>query len=367
MPKNIPGIVKRNRRRQGEKVRILVQPNPYPLEQPGGQPNVSGPMNPQMQPNGSGPMNPQMQPNGSSPINPPMQPGMQPGGPGPIPQQMQSGGPVSMVPPSIPVPGQVVPMQSNGQWRADPNAQTTPPFPQGSNQPWQGGPGAPNSMPQQQAHAPYNNQPWPANSAQQPMTPPQMQRPSTNPLPYNNNNPAMQPGRSTPPPANNIPSQPLSQPGQMPAPQQRNPSQIGANPQYSPAMGATPTPTLGTPSNSGLLGRPASLSGIAGAPTSSAPMPHIFIEIDGKMVQEVRLDKPVLIVGRQDGRDIQIKHQSVSRTHARVVNENGTWFVEDAGSVNGIVFNGQRVQRTAINNGDRVFVAPNIALLYKTM
>jgi pSer/pThr/pTyr-binding forkhead associated (FHA) protein len=49
------------------------------------------------------------------------------------------------------------------------------------------------------------------------------------------------------------------------------------------------------------------------------------------------------------------------------VNEKGKWFVEDVGSVNGIVFNGQRVHRTAINNGDRVFVAPNIALLYRIM
>ncbi len=47
MSKNIPGIVRKGRRRTEEKVRILVQPNPYPLEQPGMQPNVSGPMPPQ--------------------------------------------------------------------------------------------------------------------------------------------------------------------------------------------------------------------------------------------------------------------------------------------------------------------------------
>ena len=363
MPKNIPGIVKRNRRRPADKVRIVVQPNPYPLEQPGGQANVSGPMNPQMQPgmqpNSPVPMNSQMQPNMQAHGPVPMNPQMQPGGPGPMPQQMQPGNPVSMTPPPPSMPGQVVPMQSNGQWRGDPNAQ-----PQGGNQAWQGGAGAPNGMPQ--GPAPYNNQPWPANSAQQPMTPPP--GPSTNPLPYHNGNMPMQQGRYTPPPANNIPSQPLAQ-TPAPAPQPRNPSQPIANPQYPPAIGTTPAAAPRTPSNSGQLGRsgPASLPGIAEAPTISAPLPHIFIEIDGRMVQEVRLDKPVLTVGRQDGRDIQIRHQSVSRTHARVVNENGTWFVEDAGSVNGIVFNGQRVHRVAINSGDRVFVAPNIALLYRVV
>jgi pSer/pThr/pTyr-binding forkhead associated (FHA) protein len=96
-----------------------------------------------------------------------------------------------------------------------------------------------------------------------------------------------------------------------------------------------------------------------------APTAQISIEIDGKIIQECRLDKPALTVGRQDGRDIQIKHQSVSRTHAKIIVENGSWVVEDAGSVNGIVFNGHRVQRATVKNGDRVFIAPNIALIFK--
>ena len=98
-----------------------------------------------------------------------------------------------------------------------------------------------------------------------------------------------------------------------------------------------------------------------------APAARVFIEIDGQINKEVRLDKPSLTIGRQDGRDIQIKHQSVSRSHARIIAENGVWIVEDADSVNGIVYNGQRVKRTALSNGDRVFVSPNIALLYKTI
>ena len=372
MPKNIPGIVKRSRRRQGEKVRILVQPNPYPLEQPAGQPNVFDPMNPQMQPNGYSPMNPQMQPNGYSPVNPQAQ---QPGGAAsPVPQPMQPGGygPTPQMPQGVsmtPAPGQVVPMQSSGQWRSDPNGQI--PLQQGSNQQWQGGPGAPNGMGNNQPIAPMT-----------PMTPPQMQRPSTDPLPYNNNNNMpVQQGRGTP--ANNIPSRPPYQPGQTPEPQyspqrlQPNPSRPLSSPQYSPVnqqyspVAAVPQPAAAPrmPSNSGLLGRPspASLPGLAGTPAASTPTPHIFVEIDGRTVQEVRLDRPVFTVGRQDGRDIQIKHQSVSRTHARIIAENGNWFVEDAGSVNGIVLDGKRVHRAVINNGDRVFVAPNIALLYKMM
>lgn len=378
MSKNIPGIVRRGRRRNEEKVRIVVQPNPYPLEQPGMQPNNSGPMTPPMQPSVQpnqmqpGPMPPQMQ---SGPMpnqmqSGPMPPQMQPGVSGPMSPQMLAGGPV-------------VPMQSSGQWRGDPNGQPAQPYQQGNNQTWQGRPqeavGAPN-MPQQPAQPGYNNQPWAANSQQQPMTPPQMPNPFASAPP--NNGAPMQQGRGTPPPYNNVLTQ-TPTPNQRPAPTpQRSPephtpalSQPAANLQYPPAqpertpMANAPYPPatgmpqpspVPRPSSSGLLSH--SQPGIAGP---AIPMATAYIEIDGKIIQEVRLDKPALTVGRQDGRDIQIKHQSVSRTHAKISAENGTWIVEDAGSVNGIVFNGHRVQRTVVNTGDRVYIAPNIALIFK--
>lgn len=374
MSKNIPGIVRRTRRRNEEKVRILVQPNPYPLEQPGmQQPNVSDPMTPPMQPG--------MQPY-------PGQPGMQPhpGQPG------APGGPGAMTPTSAPIAGQVVPMQSSGRWRGDPalqgaqGAQDVQPFQQGNNQAWQGGPQkAASSLPQQPAQ-PYNNQqPWPANSLQQPTTPPQMQKPAA-PLPYNNNT-TMQPGRNTPPPQSNVLSQP-------PTPSQR----FAPTPQYSPELPHTPAPSHSvansqyppaqpqrmpmnnpgypqppqpqppsprTPNGGILAPTPSSPPLQPAGAVPGAPTAQISIEIDGKIIQECRLDKPALTVGRQDGRDIQIKHQSVSRTHAKIIVENGSWVVEDAGSVNGIVFNGHRVQRATVKNGDRVFIAPNIALIFK--
>ncbi len=349
----------------------------------GMQPNIAGPMPPQgmqpgqmqpgippqgMQPNIAGPMPPQ----GMQPGIPPQ--GMQPNIAGPRPPQgMQPGGPGAMMPAPSPMQSSpVIPMQSSGQWRGDPNASPQA-FPQGNNQPWQGGPqeavGAPHPphMPQQPAPPAYNNQQRPANPQRQP--PPQIQRPST-PLPYNNSVP-MQQGRGTPPPQGNIPSQPLI-PNQRFAPTpQYSPelphtpalSQPIANPQYPPAQ----------PQHTPPIANPQPATGLPKAPTNGqsatagpgVPMAHIFVEIDGKIIQECRLDKPALTVGRQDARDIQIKHQSVSRTHAKILFENGIWHVEDAGSVNGIVFNGQRVSRTAVNNGDRVYIAPNIALIFK--
>ncbi|GAC1503817.1 MAG: hypothetical protein NVS2B12_15530 [Ktedonobacteraceae bacterium] len=360
-------------------MRILVQPNPYPLEQPGAQPDVSDAMPPQMQQGAQpvipGVMPPPMQQGGFAPAQPPMPQG-------PATPQMQQGG---FAPAQAPMPqgavaltpGQVVPMQSNGQWRGDPKAQATPAFQQGNNQQWspapQMSPGAlhPN-MPQQPQQPAYPPQQRPGNTPQQPVTPPQLPG-----QPYNNA--PMQQGRGAQPQA--APSQPLSRPGITPAPAQapmQPPYQhTPPQPQQPPMAGATP-PNAGfrKPSNSGLLANPVSQSGLAGptslpgtpaSPALNAPRAHIFIEIDGKRVQEVKLDKPVMTIGRQDGRDIQIKHQSVSRAHARILAENGTWFIEDAGSVNGLVFHNQRIQRTSVSNGDRVFIAPNIVLIYNVL
>jgi pSer/pThr/pTyr-binding forkhead associated (FHA) protein len=90
------------------------------------------------------------------------------------------------------------------------------------------------------------------------------------------------------------------------------------------------------------------------------------IEIDGKMIGERLLNKPLLTVGRLSSTDVQIPSQLVSRLHAKIRWENGTWLIEDAESLNGLIYQGQRVDQLALTNGDRVFVAPKVVLLYET-
>lgn len=94
---------------------------------------------------------------------------------------------------------------------------------------------------------------------------------------------------------------------------------------------------------------------------------RVLIELDGKVVGERPLNKPVLTVGRLSGNDVQVPNQRVSRLHAKIRWENGVWLIEDADSVNGLMYQGNRVERVTLNNGDRVYVAPTAALLYKTI
>ena len=100
----------------------------------------------------------------------------------------------------------------------------------------------------------------------------------------------------------------------------------------------------------------------AGPPTNA----RIVIELDGKVVGERPLNKPVLTVGRLSGNDVQVPAQRVSRLHAKIRWENGRWVIEDAESLNGLVYNGNRIDQLALTNGDRIYVAPTAVLQYKT-
>jgi len=96
---------------------------------------------------------------------------------------------------------------------------------------------------------------------------------------------------------------------------------------------------------------------------------RVLIEVDGKIVGQRRLDKPVLTVGRLSGNDVQIPSQRVSRLHAKIrwIREYGAWVIEDAESLNGLTFQGQRIDQHILSKGDRVYVAPAAVLLYEPM
>lgn len=132
-------------------------------------------------------------------------------------------------------------------------------------------------------------------------------------------------------------------------------------------------PTWQDPSQQAIpfVGTPIAASMPSSAPSSQRPQQggalqqaRIFVEIAGKVVGEYRLDKPVLTIGRVSTNDIQVPSQQVSRLHAKIRWENGTWLIEDAGGLNGLIYQGRLVKRLALNNGDRVNVATTAVLHY---
>jgi pSer/pThr/pTyr-binding forkhead associated (FHA) protein len=65
------------------------------------------------------------------------------------------------------------------------------------------------------------------------------------------------------------------------------------------------------------------------------------------------VNKDRFIIGRgKQSSDLTIKDPNVSRQHAMVEFLNGQYYMVDMGSTNGVEFNGQRITRKAIAEGD---------------
>ncbi|MBT8405860.1 MAG: cyclic nucleotide-binding domain-containing protein [Deltaproteobacteria bacterium] len=65
-------------------------------------------------------------------------------------------------------------------------------------------------------------------------------------------------------------------------------------------------------------------------------------------------------IGRSPENDITLVDYNVSRTHARVSFQQGSWIIEDCGSANGIIFAGERVVSKTLTLGDSFQIGESI-------
>ncbi|HEY7127747.1 MAG TPA: ABC transporter transmembrane domain-containing protein [Ktedonobacterales bacterium] len=101
-------------------------------------------------------------------------------------------------------------------------------------------------------------------------------------------------------------------------------------------------------------------------PVQKLPTAQVVLEVDGQVVRRRVLDQPAINIGRLDTNDIQVNSQRVSRKHARIIASNGAWVLEDTESLNGLIYQGDRVDRVVLIPGARVFLAPRVVLLYQS-
>jgi pSer/pThr/pTyr-binding forkhead associated (FHA) protein len=81
-----------------------------------------------------------------------------------------------------------------------------------------------------------------------------------------------------------------------------------------------------------------------------APAPPLYLVFDN---QKYRIDKDQFIIGRgSKSSDLPIKDGNISRKHAAIIRRNGTYFIKDLGSTNGIDFKGMRIDNKRIDEGD---------------
>src|SRR5262245_40515369 len=121
-----------------------------------------------------------------------------------------------------------------------------------------------------------------------------------------------------PPPAAAAPRAPL------PAPTQPDPPPAYASPPSSSGARRAVTPPV--------------------APAAPAALPTLFLVFNS---QRIPIEKDQFIIGRgSKTSDLAIKDGNISRKHAAVIRRNGTYYIKDLGSTNGIDYKGMRDRKS---------------------
>ncbi|MEO6771663.1 MAG: FHA domain-containing protein [Kofleriaceae bacterium] len=158
-------------------------------------------------------------------------------------------------------------------------------------------------------------------------------------------------GAKPPMPRNQPTQQPMSAMGGGPAtaassarrPAPPTPGFAGAG-----AQRAQPTTSAPPPGNHNLGHSPAPAPLPAGPQVGAVPT--LFLIYNG---QRYPVTKDQFIIGRgSKTSDLPIKDGNISRKHAAVIRRNGTFYIKDLGSTNGIDYKGMRIDNKRIDEGD---------------
>ncbi|HJW08458.1 MAG TPA: FHA domain-containing protein, partial [Holophagaceae bacterium] len=90
------------------------------------------------------------------------------------------------------------------------------------------------------------------------------------------------------------------------------------------------------------------------APTKAAASPACLVQVyGGQLGKRVPLGTAPLNIGREESNDFGANDMTVSRKHAQVGGEGGTYWVEDLGSTNGTYVNEEALKELRLlKNGD---------------
>ncbi len=155
-------------------------------------------------------------------------------------------------------------------------------------------------------------------------------------------NPSLPPAPAAPQPL--PPPPPVASAGRMPGvapPPPIPPPKRGGAPPPPPPTGSRKAPPPLAPSRS--------MPPARGGSVHPAGM-NLTIHYQGETFP-VTKDRFIIGRGKQTS-DLTIKDPNVSRQHAMIEFSGGQYYIVNMGSTNGVEYNGQRVQRKVINEGD---------------
>jgi len=81
-------------------------------------------------------------------------------------------------------------------------------------------------------------------------------------------------------------------------------------------------------------------------------MAKLILSLDGSVIREIPLNKDRVTIGRKPQNDIPIENLAVSGEHACIVTILNDSFLEDLGSTNGTLVNGNPIKKHILQNND---------------
>ena len=94
-------------------------------------------------------------------------------------------------------------------------------------------------------------------------------------------------------------------------------------------------------------------------------MAKFILKYDKKKLKEIPIDKETVTIGRMEDNDVVIDNLSVSRHHARLVQEKDKYLLEDMSSHNGTFINDEKIIKRELNEGDNILIGKHILTFLK--
>jgi pSer/pThr/pTyr-binding forkhead associated (FHA) protein len=101
--------------------------------------------------------------------------------------------------------------------------------------------------------------------------------------------------------------------------------------------------------------QPGRVTQIPGATASEAER-KLILTLEGKIIREYPIKGRNLSIGRKHGNDIQLNDLTLSGRHALISIIPDYVFIEDLGSTNGTMVNGNHIKKVALEHGDIIQV-----------
>jgi two-component system cell cycle response regulator len=91
---------------------------------------------------------------------------------------------------------------------------------------------------------------------------------------------------------------------------------------------------------------------------------HLLVLAGEGLGQMFRIEQPETLLGRAADAALQLRDDGVSRRHARILQNAGQLWIEDLGSANGTLLNGERVRRALLRDGDKIQIGSTTILRF---